>query len=325
MPDRFDFSDESVNAYGFRVLTSGIDFEHFKKNPIMLYEHERFQSDKNYRPSLPIGRWEEVSVKDGVLSGAPVFDEDDELGKQVKQKVEKKMLNAVSIGFDVIELSDDPKHLVPGQTRPTVVKCRLKEVSFVKFPANRNAVRLYKNGQLVELSEDGKELDMIIPLLSDQKPLDQQKQDLNMKEIAIQLGLAESATTEEIVKAIQKLSEERSELLFELAEQKGVLSDHNKAHYQKLAAADFKTTKELLLSAKPTEQKAESKKDEEPQSITDVIKEALSGGNSNSKKSKEDWTFNDWEEKDPAGLRGLKLNSPEKYTELAKTYKSRKK
>lgn len=34
-------SDETVNRHGYRVLTSGIDIEGFKKNPVMLYNHLR--------------------------------------------------------------------------------------------------------------------------------------------------------------------------------------------------------------------------------------------------------------------------------------------
>ena len=35
----FLISDESTNSYGFAVLTSGINLERFKKNPVMYYNH----------------------------------------------------------------------------------------------------------------------------------------------------------------------------------------------------------------------------------------------------------------------------------------------
>ena len=48
----FVLTDESVNSYGYRVLTSGIKMEQFLKNPVMLYSHD------NNR--MPIGTWENV-------------------------------------------------------------------------------------------------------------------------------------------------------------------------------------------------------------------------------------------------------------------------
>ena len=36
---RIILSDSSLNCYGYRVLTSGMSIEAFKKNPIMLYMH----------------------------------------------------------------------------------------------------------------------------------------------------------------------------------------------------------------------------------------------------------------------------------------------
>ena len=43
----FVLHDESVNTYGFRMLTSGANLEEFKKNPVMLLNHDDY--------SLPIG------------------------------------------------------------------------------------------------------------------------------------------------------------------------------------------------------------------------------------------------------------------------------
>ncbi len=40
---RFILSDESVNCYGLRFLTAGIDIKDFVKNPVMLYMHGRGQ------------------------------------------------------------------------------------------------------------------------------------------------------------------------------------------------------------------------------------------------------------------------------------------
>ena len=51
---RIILSDSSLNRYGFRVLTSGMLIEAFKKNPVMLYMHFRDEGShlgrfKSYR------------------------------------------------------------------------------------------------------------------------------------------------------------------------------------------------------------------------------------------------------------------------------------
>lgn len=48
---RFTFvlHDETVNTYGFRMLTSGANLEEFRKNPVILLNHKDWE--------LPIGRW----------------------------------------------------------------------------------------------------------------------------------------------------------------------------------------------------------------------------------------------------------------------------
>ena len=51
----FMCSDESINTYGFRVLTDGGKLERFLVNPVMLYMHDVRQV---------IGSWEELRNED---------------------------------------------------------------------------------------------------------------------------------------------------------------------------------------------------------------------------------------------------------------------
>lgn len=37
----FVLSDSSLNRYGFRILTDGLQIENFKQNPIMFWMHKR--------------------------------------------------------------------------------------------------------------------------------------------------------------------------------------------------------------------------------------------------------------------------------------------
>lgn len=70
---RFICSDETLNSYGFYVLTAGIDMRKFLQNPIMLWNHSRSYGSKN--DVLPIGRWENLKVEGGRLMADAVFDE----------------------------------------------------------------------------------------------------------------------------------------------------------------------------------------------------------------------------------------------------------
>ncbi len=144
---RFKVSDESVNDAGFRILTEGIDFTSFIKNPVMLWRHERYDSRL-----LPIGRWENLKIENGALTAEAVLDEFDPFAKQIKSKVDQGFINACSIGIQVLEVSMDPELMLPGQTRGTVTKCVLLEISLVDIPGNKNSVRLYKDDKIIALS-----------------------------------------------------------------------------------------------------------------------------------------------------------------------------
>ena len=146
----FRLSDESVNDYGYRILTKGIDLKRFKQNPVMLWMHKR-DNLWTENPVLPIGKWENVKKDGDTLVADPFFDESDELAVKIKSKVEQDILKMTSLGIRIIEISEDPKLMLPGQTRPTVTKCELVECSIVDIGANKNAIKLY-NDQLEVLS-----------------------------------------------------------------------------------------------------------------------------------------------------------------------------
>lgn len=191
-------SDESLNGDGFWVKTDGIDISLFMKNPIMLYNHNRWD-DKQ----LPPGKWENVQILNGELIGEPVFDTGDELGANMQRKFEGGFINMVSIGAQVIEMSEDPSQLKPGQKYPTVTKCLLKEVSFVDVGSNRNCIRLYDSeGKQINLQDnkDHPEFRLI------DKPQEQnQIQKTDMKQIALKLGLAENAAESDILNKIDEV------------------------------------------------------------------------------------------------------------------------
>jgi len=184
MAKTFICSDESINRYGFRVLTAGIDISLFKKNPIMLFNHERMSWGADVYNG-PIGRWDNIEKKESQLLADPVVDADDPKGAILSKKIENDFIRAASIGFQIIETSEDPKLMLPGQTRPTVTKCKLIEISLVDIPANTNAVSLFDDaGNLIELKDDEgySKLGLGIIQTSTEKFL-------NMKKITLKAGL----------------------------------------------------------------------------------------------------------------------------------------
>ncbi len=143
MKHTFVVSDETVNCYGYRVLTDGIDLTQFKANPIMLYMHRR--NTWNPTGDEVIGRWENLRKENGKLLADAVFDETNEFAKKIAEKVKNGFIKMASIGIQKKETSTEKKFLKAGQTRATVTKSRLSEISIVDMGGNDNALKLYND------------------------------------------------------------------------------------------------------------------------------------------------------------------------------------
>lgn len=213
-------STERINSYGSRVLTAGIDLSQYEKNPIVLYMHRRGRKE-----DMPIGIMTNLRVENGILYGTPKFDDDTEDERNISKKWDRGTLRMLSAGLDVLEWSEDPAMLVAGQTRPTVTKSKLIEVSVVDIGSNDDALQvgLYHEGKLLTLAA-GEESDHL-PLLSRGEtesgdettatsPEDEQNpnnnSNNNMEKILLKLGLAPGATEDEAVAAIGRLQEEKN-------------------------------------------------------------------------------------------------------------------
>lgn len=193
-------STSGLNSYGFRVLTSGIDIRQYQRNPILLWMHNRpYMGTKN--EVLPIGTVKDIQVDGDRLTGTLVFDEKDEFAKQIQDKWDAGILKMVSAGLDVKERSSDPSVLLPGQTRETVTKSKLVEVSVVDIGANDEALALRHSGKMLCLADNINDsvLNDII------NPIKQQLNTFNMKTILIALGLPETATENEALAKIEAL------------------------------------------------------------------------------------------------------------------------
>lgn len=316
----FVLHDETVNTYGFRMLTSGANLEEFRKNPVILLNHKDWE--------LPIGRWENIRIEGTQILADALFDEKDDVAVKIAGKVEGGFLRMASMGaWPPEEVSDAEELKLPGQTLPTVTRWTAREASIVTIGANHNALVLFDR-------QTGKPLDLtdastVIRLMD---RLNHSKNDSNMdntlKEI---LKLQDSAQDAEVIGAVKQLIENHDRLARENQELKeaaaraeterkearhveavrlvdaaiadGRIHAAGKEAYLKLFDADFENTR-ATLDAIPRRQ-----------SVTGRIRE----GERQLATELSDLAGKSWDELDKAGrLVELKDKAPELYREKFK-------
>lgn len=276
-------STSGLNCYGGRVLTSGIDLTQFQKNPLLLWMHRRSFD----RDAMPIGRIDNLRTDGDRLIGTPVFDQNDEFAKKIESKWENGFLRMASAGIEIIETSDAPEHLLQGQTRRTITRCRLEEVSIVDMGGNDEALPLLapeKKDDPSGTAPDGK----------DNNQTNKSTQSMN-KEILQLLGLSETATEQEAVGALRLLKEKADKVeTLQLASitavvdgaiaEKRITAD-KKEHFVNIGKAagidSLRTTLSLMQPVrKPTEviHQTDAPRDDEPKTyakLSDVPADQL--------------------------------------------------
>ena len=297
-------STSGLNCYGGRVLTSGIDLTQFQKNPLLLWMHRRSFD----RDAMPIGRIDNLRTDGDRLIGTPVFDQNDEFAKKIESKWENGFLRMASAGIEIIETSDAPEHLLQGQTRRTITRCRLEEVSIVDMGGNDEALQLYdRSGKVLKLAagEDNDALPLLAPEKKDDpsgtapdgkdnNQTNKSTQSMN-KEILQLLGLSETATEQEAVGAFRLLKEKADKVeTLQLASitavvdgaiaEKRITAD-KKEHFVNIGKAagidSLRTTLSLMQPVrKPTEviRQTDAPRDDEPKTyakLSDVPADQL--------------------------------------------------
>jgi HK97 family phage prohead protease len=244
-PRRFKVSDESLNSKGYWVLTKGIGIPASNTVPLF-YNHE-------LEGKLALGKWKNFRFEeDGSLTAEVEFDEQDSFALELQRKVDAGFITMCSMGFLVVESSKDKKLLKPGQARPTVTKSRLLEISVCPIGSNENSVKLS-----AEQTED-----VMLPIIeqNENRKMETLKELLKARGIALQtLGLADDATEEAIMAAIQKLAAQKATEEVPLTTEEkladkvvaygrmiGVVNTENEPHYKKLALADSESTMKIL-------------------------------------------------------------------------------
>lgn len=227
MNKSFVLHDETVNTYGFRMLTSGADLSEFRRNPVMLLNHNDY--------SLPIGRWENIRIEGTQILADPVFDTEDHTGKEIARKVEKGFLRMASMGAWPPEaVSDEPMYMLNGQTKPTVTRWKAREASIVTIGSNHNALALYDHeGNLIDLSDN----DSFIKLF-DHTTINSH---VIMNEVIKLLNLSDTATQADQANAVRTLIADRDRLKVENVTLSDRIDTINKAE------KDMKKTQAIAL------------------------------------------------------------------------------
>lgn len=198
MGKRVRISNERLNSYGTRVLTSGMDTAQYSRNPVLLYMHER---------GNVIGYVKDLKVENGEVTGELMFDCASELSERCKKQFDFGSLRMVSAGLDILEMSEAKELLVAGQKSPTITRSRLVEVSVADIGANDDALVLQRDGKRITLGRDG---DCPLPLLNNNNNK-QKDEEMENKTIALAVGLKETATDEEISAKLAELQAAQSE------------------------------------------------------------------------------------------------------------------
>ncbi len=295
------FANEFIkDLHGQKVSVEGMDLTAYLQNPVLLFRHDR--------SAFSIGKVENLQKSEGKLVGTPVFDEQDPLGNLLKHKYENGFMSGFSVGTLPIggsELTDE-----------TVERSMLLEISCVLIPANYDATlkrALQKSFEqnltyTPNPSEQMKELQLIAKSLEvEAEPTAiVDKIHLLMKDVAekTQTIAQKEALITHLEKSINDLEaaqeQERAELLVKGAiTAKKILASEEEV-YTKLALKDYDAVKTIL----------DSKAAYEPVHSRIAIEK---------QEQRKDWTFTEWQKKDPAGLKEMREQQPEAYQTLLKT------
>ena len=191
MGKRVRLTNERLNCYGSWLVTAGGDIEQYQRNPVLLYMHRR---------GTVIGLVKDIKVEGDEITGELEFDEATDLSIQLKKQYEIGSIRMVSVGISIVELSDEPALLKPGQTCMTVTKWKLNEVSLVDIGANDDAITLQMDGKVLELGEGGENH---LPRLNINH---KSENEMELRTIAQSLGLPETATEAQVQARIAELT-----------------------------------------------------------------------------------------------------------------------
>ena len=308
----FIINTENVNEYGYRILTDGIDYEQYMRNPVVLFMHEReYQKSGKEKGSAVIGRCIKLYKKGTDLVASIEFDEADEFAQKIAGKVARGFIRMASMYGDVKESSMDAELLLPGQTYETVTKSKLVEISIVEIGGNDDALKLSKS------KVDNLKLKKITNTV-----------DMNFKTIALALNIPADSTEDVILKEVQELrlaktnaekqlkgiQDQEATQLVDKAIALGLIPEALKTVQLSAFTGDFDGQKAVLsklISEKETE--------EGQQEVNQKIKEVVLNGKPNQASNTQE-TFDYLQKFDPIKLAKIQQETPEVYKSLVADY-----
>lgn len=317
MKHQFIINTENVNSYGYRILTDGIDYTQYMRNPVVLFMHER---DINaYKGSEVIGHCTKLYKEGTTLIAEVEFDEQDEFAKKIAGKVERGYIRMASMFAEIQEVSTQPQHILEGQVYETVTACKLVEISIVDIGGNDNALKLSKDGKPFQLK----------------KIVTNTSNNMDIKVIALALGMGENTKEEAVLSALHSLKTDKEKAeaevvalkktireihkseattLVDKAVQLGLIPEALKESQLKQFEADFDGQKAVLsklVADKETENTQQGK--------ANTVREVVLGAGAKPTDTANE-SFDYLQKKNPERLRAIRDKDPEEYARLAKEY-----
>lgn len=313
---RITLNDNTANALGFKVHTPGIDLSRFTKNPVMLHVHD---SNKL------LGKVEDLQLAGLVMTGEPLFNSKNAFAAEKEQEFNDGFLNASSLGlmmpFEFKQGRDMDASFGYNDDDIVLAACVLAEVTLCPIPQNENALVLYHTGGLQLSADEVKQITLSVT----QTTQTTKTNNMDKKILCLMLGIADTSADADITLAIQNMKNENTNLtaqnkalklaqdkiqvdnietMVQLAiDQKKITADL-KDNYINLAKADFEGIKTILGKMTPVVNLA--RESAPAATVTD-------NGEDRSK-----WTFNDWSQKDPNGLKLMKTSDTINFKALYK-------
>lgn len=318
MTHDFVINTENVNEYKYRILTDGIDYTQYLRNPVVLYLHER-DSFKNKGGEV-IGRCIKLFVEDKKLIATIEFDEKDEFSKRIADKVAGGFIRMASMYADVIAASSEPELIKEGQLYETVTKCKLVEISIVPIGGNDDALKLSKKGGEVKLNklnvkkEDMSELKTIALALG--KPADTSESDLLGTIAQVKLDASNSkAKVEELEAEIKTIRLSGATVLVDKAVALGLIPATLKDSQVKAFEGDYDGQTAILSKLIGEKETANGQGGDQSK-----LKEVILAGKTTTTIGDTEESFDYLQKHNTVKLAKIRDEQPEQYAKLAKDY-----
>jgi len=123
---------EDLARDGMMIRAEGVDTEDYMRNPVVLWNH----GTDPQRGAVPIARTVDMQRVDGGIRATVEWD-DDPFSQEIKRKVKRGFLSAVSLGW---RTEESEVQEVEGRSVPVVTEADMTEFSFVSVPADAGAL-----------------------------------------------------------------------------------------------------------------------------------------------------------------------------------------